>query len=54
MLLTGLSCVIAQDEVAPVEEAPPVDASLRSILPADIYAVPGVEMNVYYGVGQGG
>lgn len=48
-LVAGASCIRAQEEPAPaVEEAPPVDASLRNILPADIYAVPGVEMNVYY------
>ncbi|MCD6359418.1 MAG: SGNH/GDSL hydrolase family protein [Armatimonadetes bacterium] len=45
LMLAGISCISAQ-EVA--DSTPPVDVSLRCILPADIYAVPGVEMNVYF------
>ncbi len=41
-LAAGASCVRAQEEI------PPVDTCLTSILPADVYTVPGVEMNVYF------
>jgi lysophospholipase L1-like esterase len=48
--LVALSCmnlVNAQEDDALVQEAP-VDPSLRTILPPVIYAVPGVEMSVYF------
>lgn len=54
LLLSG--CLVGAQEPPAAEEAPPVEAapatdaaaSLRPILPADIWAVPGIDTSVYF------
>ncbi len=47
-VIAGIVCTQAQAQPATIEEAKPLEGALRNILPTDIYAVPGVETNVYF------